>query len=161
LRPSLDKLGLPGYRLLRWDKKGDAYRDPAGWPPLSVAANGTHDTETTAEWYENLSVEDRRALLRLPGLSGLHPEGGFDDHVRDALLGLIYRAPSILVLISFQDAMGSRERVNLPGTVGDSNWTYRMAMDIETLLADEPTTLRLAAIATATDRDPRGSGPSG
>jgi 4-alpha-glucanotransferase len=57
--------------------------------------------------------------------------------------------------------MGSRERVNLPGTVGDSNWTYRMAMDIETLLADEPTTLRLAAIATATDRDPRGSGPGG
>jgi 4-alpha-glucanotransferase len=152
LRPSLDKLRVPGYRVLRWEKEGEEYRDPASWPTLSVATNATHDTETTAEWYDQLSVEKRRELLRLPALAGLDPAQGFDERVRDALLKLIYAAPSTLAVVPFQDAMGSRERVNVPGTVSEDNWNYRMAMDIETLLADEASTARLAALAAETDR---------
>ena len=34
LRPSLEKLGVPGYRVLRWEKDGDKYRDPASWPEM-------------------------------------------------------------------------------------------------------------------------------
>jgi isoamylase len=155
LRPSLEKLGIPGYRVLRWEKDGDQYRDPASWPLLSVATNGTHDTETTAEWYDQLSVERRTELLRLPGLSDLDPQLGFDDRVRDVLLRTIYSAPSTLSVIPFQDAMGSRERINVPGTLDEDNWSYRMAMDIETLLLDTAATERLASLAVETDRAPR------
>src|SRR5204863_9888125 len=28
LRPSLDRNGVPGYRVLRWEKEGDDYRAP-------------------------------------------------------------------------------------------------------------------------------------
>jgi len=160
LRPSLEKLRIPGYRVLRWEKDGDTYRDPASWPALSVATNATHDTDTTAGWYDGLSVDERRALLRLPGLGELDPERGFDDRVRDALLKLIYGAPSTLVLVPFQDAMGTRERINVPGTVGENNWSYRMAAETEALLADEASTTRLAELATATDRAAGGNGSS-
>jgi 4-alpha-glucanotransferase len=159
LRPSLEKLRVPGYRVLRWEKDDQTYRDPASWPALSVATNATHDTEATAEWYDGLSVEERRELLRLPGLVNLDPERGFDDRVRDALLQLIYAAPSMLVLLPFQDAMGTRERINVPGTVGEENWSYRMAMDIEALLTDEASTARLAALAAETDRAAATNGP--
>jgi hypothetical protein len=49
LRPSLETLGVPGYRVLRWEKdEQGAYRDPATWPEVSVCTNATHDTDTTA-----------------------------------------------------------------------------------------------------------------
>ncbi|HMI85419.1 MAG TPA: glycogen debranching protein GlgX [Polyangiaceae bacterium] len=152
LRPSLEKLRVPGYRVLRWEKEGKTYRDPATWPALSVATNATHDTETTADWYDKLSVDERRELLHLPGMANLDPERGFDDRVRDALLKLIYGAPSTLALVPFQDAMGTRERINVPGTMTEENWSYRTAMDIDTLLGDETATQRLAALAGETDR---------
>jgi 4-alpha-glucanotransferase len=152
LRPSLDKMGVPGYRLLRWEKDGERYRDPATWPALSIATNSTHDTDMTADWYDALPVERRRELVRLPALSHLDPARPFDDAARDALLRAIYAAPSMLAIVPFQDAMGSRERINLPGTLSDDNWSYRMAMDIETLAQDEATARRLADLALATDR---------
>jgi 4-alpha-glucanotransferase len=85
-------------------------------------------------------------------LANLDPERGFDDGVRDALLRVICGAASTLAVVPFQDAMGSRERVNVPGTVGDDNWSYRMAMDIEALLADEASTARLARLIVETHR---------
>jgi 4-alpha-glucanotransferase len=155
LRPSLEKLRIPGYRVLRWEKDGEKYRDPASWPLISVATNATHDTETTAEWYDQLSVERRTELLHLPGLSDLDPQRGFDDRVRDAILKTIYAAPSALSVVPFQDAMGTRERINVPGTLTPDNWSYRMAMDIESLLDDAATTERLATLAIETDRAQR------
>ncbi len=158
LRPSLDKMAVPGYRVLRWERDGEKFRDPATWPALSLATNSTHDTETTAEWYDALPVERRRDLLQLVGLSHHAPDRPFDDVVRDALLKAVYAAPSTLAIVPFQDAMGSRERINLPGTLSDDNWSYRMAMDIDTLTSDEATAQRLAEIAMATDRAARPPG---
>src|SRR6185436_13738546 len=59
LRPSLQKVGVPGYRVLRWERDGETYRDPASWPAASVATNSTHDTDTTAAWYDDLPLEER------------------------------------------------------------------------------------------------------
>src|SRR5262249_8034777 len=86
LRPSLERLAIPGYRVLRWERDGDAYRDPASWPAASVATNATHDTETTAEWYDGLSLEERERLRAVPGLGELDPTRPFDDRARDLLL---------------------------------------------------------------------------
>ena len=61
-----------------------------------------------------------------PPLGGLDPTRPFDDRVRDLLLAALYAAPSTLALIPFQDALGTRERINVPGTVDAANWTYRM-----------------------------------
>ena len=148
VRASLTRLGVPGYRVLRWEKDDHVFRDPAKWPALSVATTGTHDTESLAEWYDALPAWERKHFLSLPGLEGLRESGSrFDDHARDALLELVQRSGSSLSLVPFQDAMGSRERVNLPGSVADTNWSYRMAQTVDALAADTETTERLRAIA--------------
>ena len=108
----------------------------------------------TADWYDHLPAADRAALLKLPGLGELDPARPFDDGVRDALLKLIYASPSTLALVPFQDAMGSRERINVPGTVDPANWTYRMAITVDALADDTATTNRLAKLASDTGRDP-------
>jgi 4-alpha-glucanotransferase len=165
LRPSLTRLGVPGYRVLRWEKdevvleaekKMIVWRDPASWPENSVAASSTHDIENHADWYDELPAEERVALAEVPGLEGLaDPEHqNFDDHVRDALLRVLYAAPSTLLAISFQDALGSRERVNVPGTVAATNWTYRMPMNLASLMDDRATVERLARLAAETGRTP-------
>jgi len=154
VRASLARLGVPGYRVLRWEKDDLVFRDPAGWPAVSVATTGTHDTESVADWYEALDDAERRAFLEIPCLAELRaraPER-FDDGVRDAVLSCAYKSGSDLVLLPFQDALGARERINVPGTVNDENWTYRMPMDLDALEADEATAARLRALAEESGR---------
>jgi isoamylase len=156
LRPSLERATIPGYRVLRWEKDGDRYRDPANWPAVSVATNATHDTDGDADWYDGLTTEERARLVALPALRGLDPARGYDERVRDALLRAIYSAASTLSMVNFQDALGTRERINVPGTVSAQNWSYRMAMDLEALEGDAATTERLRRIAEETGRMPAG-----
>jgi 4-alpha-glucanotransferase len=151
LRPSLERLRIPGYKVLRWEKEGEAFRDPATWPRCSVATNATHDTDATADWYDNLQDDERTALLAVPGLEGLEEHPKFDDAVRDTLLSVLYRAPSDLTIVPFQDALGHRERINQPGVVAESNWSYRMPMDVKTLDAS-PDAARLLKIAREAKR---------
>jgi isoamylase len=154
LRPSLDRLAVPGYRVLRWEKDGDAYRDPASWPATSVATNATHDTTTSAEWYDALTPEERTALLRLPRFAGVDPGHGYDEDIQNRVLETLYGAPSTLALVLFQDAIGTRERINVPGTVASTNWSYRTAKTTDELLADQETTERLARLAAEARRRP-------
>ncbi|MDP9037344.1 MAG: 4-alpha-glucanotransferase [Myxococcota bacterium] len=154
LRPSLERLGIPGYRVLRWEKDGDRYRPPATWPTTSVATNATHDTETTAEWYDSLSEDARAKLRELPSLTELDPGKPFDERTRDLLLAAVYGAPSTLSIVPFQDAMGTRERINVPATVNAVNWSYRMDRTVDDLLSDQANTDRLARIAADAGRSP-------
>jgi glycogen operon protein len=154
LRPSLDRLGIPGYRVLRWEKDGEVFRDPASWPATSVATNSTHDTTTTAEWYDALTPKERAALLRLPRFAGLDPDRAYDDDIRVRVLETLYAAPSTLTLVLFEDVLGTRERINVPGTVSVTNWSYRTSKTTDELLADKATTERLASLATESRRRP-------
>jgi 4-alpha-glucanotransferase len=158
LRPSLEKVGVAGYRVLRWEKEGDTYRDPATWPPASAATNSTHDTDTTADWYDALTPEEREKLRGIPALQSLDPAQPFGDEPRDLILRAIYQAPSTLALVPFQDALGTRDRINTPGTTGPENWSYRTHVTVDELLADDGTGERLAALAVDSGRKPPKSG---
>ena len=65
----------------------------------------------------------------------------------EALLRLVYRSASELALVPLGDLLGSRERINVPGTVDDVNWTWRMPIAVDALHADAAMTTRLAALA--------------
>jgi 4-alpha-glucanotransferase len=154
LRPSLERLGIAGMRVLRWEREGDGFSDPATWPEISAATNGTHDTDTTAAWYDALPPEERAKLRRIPALADLDPAAPFGPSVRDGILRAVYGAPSTLALIPFEDLWGGRARINDPAAPGAGNWTYRAAKTIDELGADEESTVRLAALAAETGRTP-------
>src|SRR4051812_47091702 len=69
VRETLTRLEIPGYKVLRWergwDEEGKPFRDPAHYPPNSVATSGTHDTEPLAEWWDDAPVEERRAVAAI------------------------------------------------------------------------------------------------
>ncbi|MEO8179322.1 MAG: 4-alpha-glucanotransferase [Deltaproteobacteria bacterium] len=160
LRPSLEKLGVAGYRVLRWETDEDNYRNPSSWPAVSVCTNSTHDTDTTAEWYDGLSRDERERLRTIPSLAALDPDKPFDSSTRDLFLHAIYDAPSTLALVLLPDALGTRDRINTPGTVDPANWGYRMEMTIDDLAADGETTERLAQLAREAGRSVPRPAPS-
>jgi 4-alpha-glucanotransferase len=158
IRASLDRLVIPGYKVQRWERDwntpGQPFTDPAGWPACSVATSGTHDTDSVADWYEGLSDHDRAQLLAIPALAPLRQRAGarFDDGVRDGLLEMLYASGSDFLLLPFQDCFGQRERINVPGTVNDQNWTYRLPATISQLSADLASRDRLRSLAARHER---------
>ena len=137
VRWSMARLGVPGFKVMRWerawDMPGRPFVDPAGYPEASVALSGTHDTESLPQWWHDLPVEDRRMFAALPSLSALavDPEAPFDARLGDGLIRSLLAGASRYVQIPLQDAFGWDVRINTPATVTDRNWTWRVAVAVD------------------------------
>ena len=59
------------------------------------------------------------------------------------------------MLLLLQDILGTRDRVNVPGTVGAGNWTYRLPKPIETMAADRSVKAALTRLGAAIDASKR------
>lgn len=142
VRESLGRLGLPGYRIMRWERHwhtdGQPFRDPAEWPANAVATTGTHDTETLAEWWEKADEDERGKVLQIPEVaraSGESRERTLTPPLRDALLASLYKSPSNLLILPLQDLLGWHDRINTPATVGDGNWRWALPWPVDRLQA--------------------------
>lgn len=142
VRASLTALGVPGYKVMRWEKKDrgtpqETFIAPAEYPELSLATTGTHDTDTLAVWWEETSEDERGQMLRMLGreASAAGDASVPFGEVHDAILLALYGASSRLVIVPIQDIFAWRERINLPGTVGSSNWTWRMPLAVEDMVS--------------------------
>jgi 4-alpha-glucanotransferase len=161
VRTSLASLGIPGFRVLRWDREWDApgrpFGDPRNWPPCSVGVSGTHDTAPLAEWWDAADAAERSALLAIPALSGggLAASGAFGPELRDALLDLVLGSGSNFVITPMQDLFGWRDRINVPATIGPQNWTWRLPWPSDRMLEEPEPRDRAAALAAMAARHGR------
>ena len=142
VRASLVRLGIAGYRVLRWEREwhepGQPFRDPLAYPAISVATSGTHDTEPMAVWWDSAPPEERAAVGRIPMLRSIvgacdFSTARFTPALRDALLEALFASGSDLLILPVQDVFGWRSRINVPATVSDENWTYRLPWPADTL----------------------------
>jgi 4-alpha-glucanotransferase len=139
VRETLQRLEIPGYRVLRWERAWEEeekpFKDPADYPRASVATSGTHDTETVAEWWDEAPIDERRAVAamvcQVP--PGCDPESPFNALVRDAIVQILYASASDIVLLPIHDIFGWRDRVNTPALINDENWTWRLPWPVEDL----------------------------
>ena len=141
VRQVLGKLSLPGYKVMRWERDDGVWRDPRKYPVTSLACTGTHDTEPLADWWEGATDAERLAVVRaypeFEGWQGAPRE--FKPEVHHGLLAAAERSASAYCVLPWQDVLGSRERVNLPGSQSDANWAYRIPQDATELLTDAET----------------------
>jgi 4-alpha-glucanotransferase len=142
VRESIARLGVPGYKVLRWEPL-----DPILYPPLSVAMTGTHDTEPLAVWWETLTTSQRKRFAF---------DAPFNAEVRDRILDKMFDAGSNLLLLPIQDIFGWSDRINVPATVSASNWTFALPWPIDQM-SREPEAReradRLAGWAAGAGRD--------
>lgn len=143
VRETMKTLGLPGYKVLPWERDGNFQpHDPRGYPELSVATWSTHDTAPITQWWYDLHDWERERLAKLDGIPLDLPE-----HERElALLKLLLSSKSDLTLMLAQEILGEKARINTPGTVNETNWTWRLPRPIEDLREDQKLGARFEAI---------------
>ncbi|MCX6550043.1 MAG: 4-alpha-glucanotransferase [Acidobacteria bacterium] len=149
VREDLRRLGIPGYRVMRWERHwkepGQPFVSPAAYPASSLATTGTHDTDTLASWWEGLDADDRTAQLDVVQPAGL-PTDPFLPGIRDALLEALYASGSALLTLPVQDAFGWTDRVNVPALVDDRNWTWKLPWPVDEWEAQPAARERQAAL---------------
>jgi 4-alpha-glucanotransferase len=154
VRESLDRLHVPGYKVLRWERhwkeEGKPFLDPTSFPALSLATTGTHDTETLAGWWDEADLDERQQAMAWPALreTGCDPQARFDDRLRDALLETLFTSGSNVVVVPVQDIFGWIDRINTPAVVDDVNWRWRLPWPVEDLI-EEPAPRERAAFLRA------------
>lgn len=143
VRETMTRLGLPGYKVLPWEKDEQFMsRDPRAFPELSVATWSTHDTQPITAWWGELEAWERERLAALDAIPLDLPE----EERELALLKLLFSAKSELTLVLVNELIGDKERINTPGTVNEQNWTWRLTRPIEDLLDDPEVEERFASI---------------
>jgi 4-alpha-glucanotransferase len=164
VRESLARLKVPGYSVLRWERRwhepAQPFKDPAAWPPLSVATSGTHDTEPLAAWWEQAPTAERQLLRAIPSLSHLSEEearGPCTPSIRDALLQALFGAGSRLLILPIQDVFGWTDRINTPASASSENWTYRLPWAADSLGVVPEALERAAALREWAERYKRGA----
>lgn len=140
-RATLREMGICGLKVQRWEKNWNTdgrFIRPADYDPLSVATLSTHDCDIAADWWTSAAYADRTEIWALMGREGEPPVrlGGTDEF--DFLLWFS-GVSSAFVVIALQDLMHpyglldeplSAHRINLPGTVGRHNWSWRCPVSI-------------------------------
>lgn len=119
--------GLPGMRILvyAFDPVGESSYLPHNCPPESVVYTGTHDTPTFVQWlFQEAGQGEREYAIRY---LRLREDEGFGW---GGICGA-WMAPSRLAMAPLQDVLGlgGDSRVNIPGTAGPQNWSWRVRAD--------------------------------
>ena len=118
-----DTSGFPGMKVLgfAFDSREPSEYLPHTYTPNTVCYTGTHDNMTTRQWFETASQEAVEYAKEYMALT--EQEGLVWGTVRTAMSSI-----SDLCIIQMPDFLdlGGEARMNFPGTLSDSNWTWRV-----------------------------------
>ena len=143
----LSQLNIFGLRVVRWhrewDKDGQPYVPFEDYPELSVCTAAVHDSSCLREWWEQEADQQFfSGFIGVPSLPKIYNPG-----TAKVILHKIASAASRFRVFQIQDLLHlsnrwysedpASERINVPGTMNDFNWTYRLPAEICELAKDE------------------------
>jgi 4-alpha-glucanotransferase len=144
---TLNKLQILGLRVIRWAREWDEENSPfipvEDYPELSVCTVAVHDSSTAREWWDReVNQDDFSAFLGQPALPPIYNPG-----IAKVILKKAASAASVFRVFQIQDILhlsqhyyaadSKSERVNVPGSVNEFNWTYRLPVSIAELANDK------------------------
>ncbi|HOU52785.1 MAG TPA: 4-alpha-glucanotransferase [Myxococcota bacterium] len=163
-RETLLRMGICGFKVQRWEKRWNGDRrfiPPADYPLLSMATLSTHDSEILAQWWQENPTE-RQELHGLVVGDGEAP-GRLTPDLHRRIQGWLARGRSLFLVLLMQEILWPEgllpgdpadHRVNLPGTIGPWNWTWRCPVGLEDLLGDPARNARIRQAWTPDDARP-------
>jgi 4-alpha-glucanotransferase len=151
VRSSLARLELPGFKVMRWERRwserAQPYIDPGDYHAVSVATTGTHDTEPLVTWWSALAPAERAEVLALPSVDRYRAETSSD---LDAIVRGLLEAPSYLAIVPVQDLFGWPDRINTPAQVSEDNWNWLLPWRVDRMHDEHAARDRTAEIAAWT-----------
>ena len=122
-----DASGYPGMKVLEFafDSREPSNYLPHTYSPNTICYTGTHDNMTMRQWFETAAPEAVEYATEYMNLS--EKEGLVWGVIRTA-----FASVSDCCMVPMQDLLnlGADARMNFPGTLSDSNWTWRAKDDI-------------------------------
>jgi 4-alpha-glucanotransferase len=141
-----DDCGFPGMKILQFAFGDDGGHEflPHNYTTHCVVYTGTHDNETVIGWYHNAKAREREFACRYL------PCGPHDIHW--AMIRAACNSVANMAVFPLQDVLGldGSHRMNLPGSLGGGNWTWRFNWS----MVDAETTRVLGLITAASGRGP-------
>ena len=143
----LSQLGILGLRVVRWhrewDNEGQPYVPFEDYPELSVCTPAVHDSSCLREWWDREADQELfSGFLGVPSLPKVYNPG-----TARIVLNKSASAASRFRVFQIQDLLHlsnrwyaedpASERINIPGTTNDFNWTYRLPANISEIMQDE------------------------
>jgi len=153
----LGKLKILGLRVVRWhcawDKEGTPFIPFDEYPLLSVCTPAVHDSSTVRQWWEKEVNQGQFSdFIGVPSLSSFYNPG-----TAKIILSKAASARSRFRVFQIQDLMHlsnnwysenpEDERVNVPGTSNEFNWTYRLPATIKEIAKDKELLFAVAELS--------------
>lgn len=145
VRHALTDLGICGTKVIRWEMtEQEHFIDLLHYNPVSMTTVSTHDSDTLETWWLNDPAEAKPYAKHKNWEWGMRlsksqrKEILWDSHHSASLfhINLIGEYLALFDELVWEDPQD--ERINVPGTVSDKNWTYRIRPTVEELAAHKP-----------------------
>jgi 4-alpha-glucanotransferase len=164
VRPSLLSLGIPGFRIPFWERRGSDLVPGAEYDDLSVATYATHDHEPLRALWERWMGVIEAALEKPEELGAVRDHTWWEvrqlgnwagvevpcilpfEAVHMKLLEALFRCRSWLVICMITDLFGSSQRFNVPGAVAASNWSERIEVPVREWGGDTALEQRMSGV---------------
>ena len=161
--PVLKEMGILSLKICRWARDwnaaGQPYLPVADYPELSVCTPSVHDTSTLRQWWTE--EKDHRGFFTALGLDP-QTDGPYTPAQALRVLGALMTTRSRLCIVALQDWFAldatlltsdpADERINTPGTVGGTNWAWRMKPSLEELAAHPTFTAQVRGLSDQRSR---------
>jgi len=110
-------------RILQFDIDFDTLEDIDDESENVVIYPGNHDCSTIYGWYKSMSEEKQWKLKEF-----LRKHGCNDGNVNWGIMQYCLKCKSKIAIVQVQDLFGLDDdsRTNVPGTVTDSNWSWKL-----------------------------------
>lgn len=138
----LDELNIHRTVMAIWEKKGDHLVAIGNYPYRASASLSNHDLPLFAAYWH----AHPQARVQLQQLLGLPAHAKWDQEMQLQALKALHRAPCRWIVNPIQEYLNiskkyfpsdlNHARINTPGTVSPTNWTYRMPVSLDDLGKD-------------------------
>lgn len=146
VRECLHRLGICGTKVIRWERNWNGDRSYISYPLYpqdSMTTVSTHDSETVKQWWKNHEEETReftkfKGWNYTPELSNEYLlEILRDSHRSNSLFHINLLNQYLAVVPGMTWSKLEDERINVPGVISDTNWSYKFLPPVEEIVSNE------------------------
>lgn len=139
VRPALAAMEIPGFKIPQWERTPDGEMIPGkDYQALSLATFATHDHPPIRQFWDDwfahtadpekgeAATKEMKEMLGFCGRGDIPLPQPFTPEIHTALIKGLFACNSWMAVHQITDLFGLAERFNIPGAVGEANWTTRM-----------------------------------
>ena len=147
VKECLYSLGICGTKVMRWERRWEqdsSFIPVEDYQPMTMTTVSTHDSDTLQLWWRHFPKEaklfaESKGWPYTPFLSPEYQELILRDSHHSGSLFHVNLLQEYLALIpELVSQNPHNERINIPGKVLDTNWTYRFKPTVEKIVQHIP-----------------------